>query len=85
MEYKGEIFSNKLLSWKKFSNIAIYILFSYQYNFLKFQYNGHLGGKVSTLAGYDHFVKLSGGLFLLAKLSNTLLLCVVTLRLVKTS
>ena len=54
--------------------MAKLILFFDQYNFFKFQYNGHLGGKVSTMASYDHFVKLSGGLLLLVKLSNTLLL-----------
>ena len=40
----------------------------------KIQYNGPLGGKVSTMAGYDHFVKLSGELLFLVKFSNTLLL-----------
>jgi hypothetical protein len=74
MYYRGGTFSNKFLSWKKFENIAVYILFLDQSNFSKLQYNGHLGGKVSTMAGYDHFVKKSGGLLLLVKLSNTLLL-----------
>jgi hypothetical protein len=41
--------------------------------FLKFQYNGHLGSKVSTMVGHDHLVKLSSGLLSL-KLSSTLLL-----------
>jgi hypothetical protein len=42
--------------------------------FLKIFIQWSLGGKVSTMAGYDHFVKLPGGLLILVKLSNTLLL-----------
>jgi hypothetical protein len=42
--------------------------------FFKFQYNGHLGGKVSTMASHDHLLKLFGGLLLLVKLFGTLLL-----------
>ena len=53
-------------------NIAIYIFFFLSIQFIKFQYNSHLGGNVSTMVGYDHSVKLSGGLLLLVKLSNTL-------------
>ena len=52
----------------------MYIVFLDQYNNLKYYYNGHLGGKVSTMANYDHFVKLSSRLLLLVKLTYTLLL-----------
>ena len=68
--------------------MALLFKFFDQYDFyfyFKFQYKGHLGGKVSTMVGHDHFVKLYGGLLLLVKLSGTLPLCVVTLRPVKTS
>jgi hypothetical protein len=68
-------------------NIAntLFIFWSIQFYFLKFQYNGHLGDKVSTTNGHDHLVKMSGGIFLFVKLYGILLLYVVTLWPDKTS
>jgi hypothetical protein len=70
-------FSKNSCFEKKSKKLSLLFKIFDQYNFyfyFKFQYKSHLGGKVSTMAGHDHFVKLYGGLLLLVKLSGTFLL-----------
>jgi hypothetical protein len=72
-----EHFQKILVFKKKSKTLPLLFIFFNQSNFnfnFKFQYKCHLGGKVSTMADHDHFVKLYGGLLLLVKLSGTLLL-----------
>jgi hypothetical protein len=60
----------------KHCHYTFYFLINTILFFLKFQYKGHLGGKVSTMAGHDHLVKLYGGRLLLVKLYGERLLLV---------